>query len=194
VIARGLAIVALAACGDNAVAIDPPIDAAIAVADSRVDPPCAAVFSDNFAETWAGPANCATLATADGHTTLQLVIPSQTIAAPFTIAIDLGSAPGPGTYTAQSLATPWQADALHELAMTSCLYHAGTAAVPPGTFTLTLDALDRTAPPFGGADGQRQALAVEAHAHGTLDLVLYVLARPFTYCGETNIERLGVRF
>jgi hypothetical protein len=177
VIARGLVLVALAACGDNAVAIDPPIDAAIAVADSRIDPPCAAMFSDNFAETWAGPANCATLETAGGHTTLQLVIPSQAIAAPFTIAIDLGSAPGPGTYSAQSLATPWHADALHEFEMTSCLYHAGTAAVPPGTFTLTLDALD-------GAD----------HAHGTLDLVLYVLARPFTYCGETNVERLRVTF
>ena len=41
----------------------------------------------------------------------------------------------------------------------------------------------------------RRLDALDAHdAHGTLALVLYVLARPFTYCGETNVERLRVTF
>jgi len=176
VIARVLVICALAACGDNALAPDaasPAPDATLA--DASIAPPCVATFSDNFAETWTGPARCATLATADGHTTLGFSIPSQSIDAPFAIEIDLGRAPGPGTYSAQTLTTPWHADGLQQLGLTSCLYHAGTASVPPGSFTMTLDALD-------------------PDAHGTLDLVLYVLARPFTYCGETNVLRLRVTF
>jgi hypothetical protein len=155
----------LAACGDQ----EGP------AADATAAPACNAVFSENFMETWAGPANCADIDTSDGHTTLRFAIPSRTIAAPFAISIDLGVAPAPGTYTAQSVVTPWSASALHEFEMTSCLYHAGTAAVPPGTFELDLDSID-------------------AHAHGKLDLVLYVLARPYTYCGETNTLHLSVTF
>jgi hypothetical protein len=165
---------ALAACGDNhAVPADAAIDG------SPVAPACAAAFSENFTEAWGGPANCAILETAEGHTTLRFAIPSRTIGAPFAISIDLGEAPAPGTYTAQSLATPWSARALHEFEMTSCLYQAGSATVPPSTFRLVLDAIED---------------AIEPHAHGTLDLVLYVLARPYTYCGETNIEHLALTF
>lgn len=161
---------ALAACGGSeTTALDagPP--------DGPVEPACAAAFSQNFAEAWAGPANCMGVDPSGGHTTLQLAIPSRTLGASFAISIDLGEAPTPGTYTAQNLVTPWSASALHEFDMTSCLYHAGTAAVPPGNFTLVLDAID-------------------AHAHGKLDVVLYVLARPYTYCGETNTEHLAVTF
>jgi hypothetical protein len=160
---------ALAACGGDAAS---SADAAI---DGGPPPGCAAVFRDNFAETWAGAPDCAAIDSADGHTTLRFAIPSQTIGVPFAISIDLGAAPSPGTYSSESLVTPWTADALHEFEMTSCLYHAGTAAVPPGTFRLALDAID-------------------THAHGTLDVMLYVLARPYTYCGETNVERLTVTF
>jgi hypothetical protein len=164
---------ALAACGDNrAVVVDAGFDA-VPVARA-----CTAVFSEAFPETVSGPPSCATVEASDGDTLLRFAIPSQTIAAPFMISIDLGAAPGTGTYSSDSLVAPWSADALHEFDMTSCLYHAGTAAVPPGRFTLSLDELD----------------AAGARAHGTLDLVLYVLARPFTYCGETNIERVVVTF
>ncbi|HEY0482167.1 MAG TPA: hypothetical protein VGD37_31825 [Kofleriaceae bacterium] len=165
------AALALAACGDNQTA---PGDAA-ELGGIPVEVPCTAAFTENFAETWTGPVNCAAVDAADGHTTLRLAIPSRTIRAPFEISLDLGAAPAPGTYSSQTLATPWSADALHELDMTSCLYHAGTAAVPPGTFTLALD-------------------AIGTRAHGKLDVVLYVLARPYTYCGETNIEHLAVTF
>lgn len=170
---------ALAACGDNRAA---PADAP--APDAPPAPrTCTAVFSEAFAETVAGPSSCATVGAAggdaaDGDTALMFSIPSQTIAAPFEISIDLGAAPGIGTYTSASLVTPWTASALHEFDMTSCLYHAGTAAIPPGRFTLTVDELD----------------AAGGRAHGTLDLVLYVLARPFTYCGETNTEHLLVTF
>ena len=36
--------------------------------------------------------------------------------------------------------------------------------------------------------------AIDAHAHGKPDVMLYVLSRPYTYCGETNIERLALTF
>lgn len=164
---------ALAACGDNLPRVEPP-------------PPtgCAAAFSENFAETSVSPGNCARIAADDsGHAMLTFEVRSTTIDAPFQISIDLGEAPSAGSYTSQSLATPWQASALHEFEMTSCLYHAGTAAVPPGTFQLALDEVDEV----GGGDEP-------ARAHGKLDVVLYVLARPYTYCGETNIEHLAVTF
>ena len=156
---------ALAACGDGGGA----------PGDAGADPACGAVFSENFAETWTGLPGCADLAQSDGHSTLRMSIPSQTLAASLDIAIDLGAAPAPGTYTSESLATPWSADALHEFEMTSCLYHAGAESVPPGTFQLVLDAVD-------------------PRAHGTLDVMLYVLSRPYTYCGETNIERVAITF
>jgi hypothetical protein len=165
---RAALLACLAACGDNAGVL---VDAA----DDPTAPACAAVFRDNFAETWSGPPNCAGVELADGHATLRMLIPSETIAADLAIAIDLGAAPAPGTYTSQNLATPWSANALHEFEMTSCLYHAGNASVPPGTFRLVLDAIDQ-------------------RAHGSLELTLYVLGRPYTYCGETNIERVTVTF
>ena len=166
-IARLIALgCALAACGDGG---GPAGDA------GGAEPACGAVFSENFAETWTGLPGCAGLAQADGTTTLRLSIPSQTLAASLDIAIDLGAAPPPGTYSSQSLATPWSADALHEFDMTSCLYHAGAGSVPPGTFQLVLDTVD-------------------PRAHGSLEVMLYVLSRPYTYCGETNIERVAITF
>jgi hypothetical protein len=152
----------LAACGDN-------------LAGTLPDPPCTATFSDNFTETSTTTANCPSVEIADGHTTLRFAIAVDTIAAELAVALDLGDAPTSGVYTAQSLGMPWSASALHELEMTSCLYHAGAAAVPPGTFRLALD-------------------AIEPRAHGNLDLVLSVLARPYTYCGETTTEHLRVTF
>lgn len=157
---------ALAACGNGGAAL---------VDGGAPEPACTAAFSENFTEAWLGLPGCAGVDTADGHTTLRLAVPSQTIDAELAIAIDLGVAPAPGTYTSQNLATRWSADALHEFDMTSCLYHAGTASVPPGTFRLVLDEID-------------------PRAHGRLELVLYVLGRPYTYCGETNIERVTVTF
>ena len=35
---------------------------------------------------------------------------------------------------------------------------------------------------------------IDPRAHGTLDLTLYVLGRPYTYCGKTNIERVTITF
>jgi hypothetical protein len=160
----GVIACVLGGCGDNRVA-----------PDAMAEITCTAAFTDNFTESSTRAANCPSLDTADGHATLRFSIPSQTIGAAFAIAVDLGEAATPGVYTAQNLATPWTATALHEFEMTSCLYNAGAGAVPQGTFRLVLDA---TAP----------------GPHGSLDLVLYVLARPYTYCGETNVERLAVTF
>jgi len=164
-----IAVALAGACGGNDAAV---VDAA---PDTAPAPACTAAFRDNFAETWTGPIDCAAVDTVDGHTTLAFAIPSRTIEAEFAIAIDLGAAPPAGIYTAESLVTPWSAHARHDFDATACVYHAGTAAVPPGTFTLALDATGE-------------------HPHGRLDLQLAVLSRPYTYCGETNTERLTVVF
>jgi hypothetical protein len=160
----------LAACGGGDGAAPGP-DAAVGGDASA----CRATFSANFAETWAGPANCAQLATAAGDTTLQLAIPSTKLGTELAISFDLGASPTPGTYSTQNLVTPWSANATQELDMTACFYQAGTGAVPAGSFSLVLDALD-------------------PHPHGKLDLTLYVLSRPYTYCGETNTEQVSVTF
>jgi hypothetical protein len=137
--------------------------------------PCTAVFRDNFAETWSGPPDCATVDPGGGHTTLVLQIPSRSLATDVAITIDLGAAPVPGDYSATTLTTPWQAYARHDFDMTACVYHAGNDAVPHGSFTLALT---------GAGD----------HPHGQLELALYVLSRPYTYCGETTTEQLTVGF
>lgn len=137
--------------------------------------PCTAVFGDNFAETWSGPPDCATVDPSGGHTTLVLDIPSSTLATDVAITIDLGAAPEPGDYSAATLTTPWQAHARHDFDMTACVYHAGNDAIPHGSFTLALT---------GAGE----------HPHGQLELALYVLSRPYTYCGETNTEQLTVSF
>lgn len=162
---RRALVLALIGCGDNLAALDAAPDATAA---------CAATFRGNFAEQWTGP--CAALDASGEQATLRFSIPSRTIAASFTIAIELGAAPGPGLYTAPSLPGTWNAEAVHEHDMTSCLYHAGTASVPPGSFTLALDAVDGSG------------------AHGRLDVTLPILARPYTYCGESLSEQLEVSF
>lgn len=162
---------ALAACGDH------PLAAPDAGPAAEAPAPCGAVFRDNFAETWAGPADCARVGRADGHATLAFAIPSRAIAGDLAIAIDLGAAPVPGTYSSQGL-TSWRASAVRAFDGTACFYDAGSAAVPAGSLRLALDAID----------------PVERRAHGTLDLIIYVLSRPYTYCGESNVERVTLTF
>jgi hypothetical protein len=57
-------------------------------------------------------------------------------------------------------------------------YSAGGAAVPPGSFDLSLAAID----PVAGT------------AHGTLSIIQYVLTAPGADCGLSDAERVTIVF
>ncbi len=169
---RGLWLIAIAACGDNAAAID----ARIAPDAAGV---CSATFAGNFAETVVADA-CAAIVpdgVVVGHAALELTIPSATLAATLTARLDLGSTmPSPGAYSSDTVAT-WNARAVEHIGHGLCIYSAGDNVVPQGSFDLTIAALDDS----GGATGAAQ-------------LVLYVLGSPLTYCGMGDNETVSVRF
>jgi hypothetical protein len=151
--------VVLGACKTEA----PAMVDAVAVA-----PPCTGAFTGNFTAT-ATMADCATQAAG----VLQLAMPSTTLATTFQIAIDLGATPSTGMYAPGIVAT-WSASASATVGNAQCVYSAGNAAVPSGSFSLTVD--DAEAP------------------HGKLDLLLYVLMPPFTDCGPQMTESMTLTF
>ena len=164
---RALLALAIAGCGDNlhlAPDASPPPDAG---------PRCTATYSGNVDETSTTSA-CATVA-AGG--TLQLVVPTTTLATTLPISIDLGPAPVPGYYSSETTAT-WGARAGITVGVGACIYLAGSAAVPHGSFALALASVD---------------LASGA-AHGDLQLTMYVLSSPATACGTEDTESLAVAF
>ena len=131
---------------------------------------CQATFSGNYEETQVLP-SCARVA---GGTRLELTVPSMTIKTDYAISVDLGAAPVPGTYTAQTVAG-WASLATEEVSLTGeCLFSAGSAAVPTGNFTLVLDSV--------------------APVSGELTIVHYVLALPMTTCGAGDTETVDIRF
>lgn len=151
-------VVLLAACGSSPVAA---VDAVVP------PPPCTGTFTGNFTET-ATMADCAM----QSASMLQLAIPSATLATSFQIAIDLGPSPSTGTYSSETVGA-WSASAAAKIGNAQCVYAAGNAAVPSGSFSLTLDDL---AP------------------HGKLDLLVYVLMPPFTNCGPQMTEAIALTF
>jgi hypothetical protein len=154
---RGLIVVA--ACGSHAAAPPdaPPADAAPI--------PCTATFSGNFAESSTGPANCPT-----GMLTFS--IPTHALGAPLDVKIELAS-PTAGAYSSETVAT-WSARAVQLIGNGICLYSAGNAVVPQGSFTLELDSVDP--------------------AHGTLAITQYVLVYPETDCGDADTELVRIVF
>lgn len=167
---RALALLALAACGDNrAVAPDAATpDASLA---------CSARYTGNFAEDARGDA-CATVTRGDdGHLTLALAIPTVTLAPAVDATIDLGLAPSAGAYGPASVVA-WSARGVRLVGDGACVYNGGTAAVPTGAFALELEDFDGPA----------------RRAHGTLALELAVLAYPSTDCGAGDTEHVTARF
>jgi hypothetical protein len=158
----GLALaIVLAACGDNTA---PHADAAPAG--------CVAVFTGNFTET-SSPDACATVASGS----LQLMVPTTTLGTTLAATFALGEAPTSGTYAPETIAA-WAARADQRIGNGICVYSAGSAVVPHGSFELQLDAID----------------AAAGTAHGTLALVQYVLVFPSTECGQADTEHVDVRF
>ncbi len=167
---KHLAWLVLAACGDNAHA---PIDAAPL-------PACTAVFDGNFRET-VSAATCASVMPGDGdaddHAVLRLAIPAATLATQLAIQIDLGIAAGPGRYSSATTSA-WGARAIQPIGDGMCVYSAGATAVPAGSFTASMTAVDLAA----------------ATAHGTASVTLYVLESPGTDCGDLDTETVAVTF
>ncbi len=156
-------LLALAACGDNLAA---PIDAGVAAPDARAV--CAATFTGNFADSSTSP-HCASLTAG----TLALALPIRTLADTLPVQIELGATPSPGFYSSETIAT-WSARVGVIVGVGACIYNAGSAAVPPGDFQLTLGSVD--------------------DPHGTLALAMPLLASPGTDCGDGDVETVSVAF
>ena len=166
---RALLLCALAACGDNALGVD------AAVPDAAIR--CAATFRGNF-DASSTLDTCATATLDDrGRATLALAIPTSALDEPWTAQIDLGPLPASGRYVSSGVAT-WRASGVHRIGNGVCFYNAGTAAVPTGSFALTLDSVD----------------VATTEVHGALAVVQYVLAYPSTDCGDADTEMIDVRF
>jgi len=144
------------------------------------DAGCVALFSGNFDDTVSSGA-CPTLGSApDGGagSALDFTLNSAVAGAPTQIELDLGAPYTSGTFTAESVAS-WSATGINTI---DCEFSAGSAAVPTGSFTLTL-----TSP----ANAKEPALFVP---HGTLSVTQYVKAPPDTDCGPADTEQIDVTF
>jgi hypothetical protein len=157
-IAAALALV-VAACSGHDTA--PPVDA---------PPPagCTAAFAGNFAETDVSPASCPTF----GSGALAFAVQVAALDAELDVSIAL-PAPMPGNFSSETVAT-WSAMAFQRETNGGCIYRAGNAATPEGSFTLALTAI---APP-----------------HGTLAMSLSILTEPGSTCGLQDTENVTFSF
>ncbi|HXJ20484.1 MAG TPA: hypothetical protein VMT03_09635 [Polyangia bacterium] len=150
---------------------------------SPSDAGCVLDYFGNTADS-ERPARCATLTAAGGDAGAaagwQLTISNQPSSAASKLAllaaIDLGPAPGAGTYSSETVGT-WSITAL-STAASNCAFGAGASSVPTGSFTLQLASVD---------------LATAA-VHGTLEAQMTVHAPPGTDCGPGDEETADVRF
>ena len=118
------------------------------------------------------PASCAALSPTN---TLAFHVPSTLPAADFALVFELGNAPTAGDYSSETIAS-WYAMATETQGTSQCFFVAGPTAVPPGSFTMTLDAIDATS------------------AHGHANIQISVLPGVETDCGPSNVEVLDLRF
>lgn len=162
-------LIALAACGDNLV----PLDGGVPV----ISGPCTATFGGNFSESSTAEKCAAVVVDGSGEATLALTIPTTTLAPSLMVNLGLGETPSPGSYSSDGIEA-WSARGVQAIGNGACLYTAGTAAVPPGSFSLHLDQLDATA----------------GSAGGSLELTMYVLPFPGTDCGAGDTEHLSLQF
>jgi hypothetical protein len=144
----------LVACGDNShEAVT--VDAAPAT--------CSASFTGEFAATASGSADCPNLVDA----ALDFALPVQALGGSvLAIAIDLPS-PAPGSFSSETIDS-WSASVFEAETNGGCLYRAGNAATPQGSFTLALDSI--------------------MPLHGSLTMSLAILTLPGSVCGQIDTE------
>lgn len=134
---------------------------------------CTATFTGNFADTSATADNCAHL----DDTTLSFTLSSAHLTVPLSLTIDLGPTPVPTTYSSETVHA-WTARGYFRIPNSGgglCEYSAGAGATPPGNFSLSLAYATPT-------------------PHGSLELVLWVLAFPGSACGDPDTEHLSLVF
>ena len=153
-------VCALAACGDNN--HEPAtIDAAPTT--------CSASFSGEFLESSSSTADCPNLVNA----ALDFAMPVATLGGSvLAIEIDLPSA-GPGSFSSETIAS-WSGSVFEAETNGGCLYRAGNAATPQGSFTLALDSV--------------------APLHGSLTMSLAILTLPGSVCGQIDTEIVTSKF
>ena len=94
-----------------------------------------------------------------------------------TVAIGLGPAPSPGTFSSETVRS-WNAAGVLGRGSSDCGLSAGSGVVPSGSFTRTLTSLD----------------LASGVVHGTLDLTLYVHSPPGGDCGVSDLEGVEIAF
>ena len=131
---------------------------------------CTAYFSGDVSDT-SSAAQCATLTAGDaGGWTLSVNVSSPKVPE-IAVDIDFPSLPPAGVLSSDTVSS-WAA--AQNVGADACALGAGSAAVPTGSFTLSLTSVEVV--------------------HGTLDLVLHVHAPAATDCGPQNVENVEVRF
>ena len=163
----------LAACGNDHAA---PVVDAPAPADAPLQVTCRARFHGNLADDSTGSGDCATL----GSDGLAFSIAEPALAIPLAVAIGVGADPAVGLYSSETV-QDWSVDSYERDTAGgggACLYSAGGSATPPGSFTMTLTAVD----------------AAAGVAHGSLSIAAWVLVFPGTHCGTDDMESIELTF
>lgn len=135
---------------------------------------CTLDYSGNFDASVSATA-CASSGKTGAGDYLLLVDTTSASGGRLQVSIDLGAKPTEATFTSDAV-TSWTAIDLG-YGGANCVFSAGGASVPAGSFTLTLDAV-----PDAGAP------------HGELTLVMYVQAPPGVDCGPRDQEDVHVAF
>jgi hypothetical protein len=147
---------------------------------------CSAQFRGNTSDSVAFGDDCGTLGVApDAGAEGAYVLTfhgSGALVTEADIAIYLGATPTLGSFSAQSV-SQWSAAGTSNK-NPGCEFRAGSAAVPMGSFTLTLTSLD-----LSSADA-----ANGGSAHGSLNAAMYVHAPPDTDCGAGETESIALAF
>ncbi len=139
---------------------------------------CQVTYSGNFTGVASSATACGTLSTAndggpDDGVTLTLGFKATTNdSVQLDVKINLGASASTGDVTSENV-NSWSAVGL--AAANNCLYSAGSAAVPPGNFTMTLSSVTGT-------------------PHGMLHIEQYVQAPPAVDCGAGDVETVDVTF
>lgn len=151
----------LAACGDNT--------HETAAVDAPAVPACSASFTGEFREASSSTADCPNLVNA----ALDFAMPVATLGGSvLAIEIDLPS-PQPGSFSSETIDS-WSGSVFEAETNGGCLYRAGNAATPQGSFTLALDSV--------------------APLHGSLTMSLAILTLPGSVCGQIDTEIVTSKF
>ena len=127
--------------------------------------PCVAHFAGDVTDMVTG-AKCGA-ASGDAGLVFDAHVTGANVPA-FDVSITLPASSG--TFSSETQSTDWTASATFGDA--GCTFVGGSASIPPGSFTLSID----------------------EHGHGSLSLILSVQAPPTTDCGPHDVENVDLSF